>query len=419
MDDWKKMKGTAREFTAKEWAALEEIELAADGDSLEECAKVAFSALSRVMPCDRFDIGLAEERGRRVTLRHVIAGYEPLSGSAGLTADVAGGPFEHALTKGEVTIAAIVPQQDDEEYNEIISRLSNEGLRSIIVAPIVSGEPIGFISCASKRERAYEERNALILAAAIRLMRHAIERAYHVEQNQRNYRAYMEMLSFVAHELKSPLASIITQIQTMAEGYYGKLETQQREVLDRVIKKAEYLHTMSSQYLTLAHFESSEMALKHQLVDFTEDVIEPVLEILAPQIEERKIALERGYDESVYPVRCNPDLMKIVMMNLIGNGIKYGNRGSTLRVSLSKSYKKYEVSVWNEGPGFSEEERHRLFKKFSRLQATELAERKGSGIGLYVSWRIVRLHGGRIYAESEQGSWARFTVELPQYPEMH
>jgi len=111
--------------------------------------------------------------------------------------------------------------------------------------------------------------------------------------------------------------------------------------------------------------------------------------------------------------------MKIVMMNLIGNGIKYGNRGGTLRVSLSKSYKKYEVSVWNEGPGFSEEERYRLFKKFSRLQATELADRKGSGIGLYVSWRIVRLHGGRIFAESQQGSWARFTVELPQYPEMH
>jgi len=72
------------------------------------------------------------------------------------------------------------------------------------------------------------------------------------------------------------------------------------------------------------------------------------------------------------------------------------------------------LAVWNEGPGFPEAEKSRLFRKFSRLQTPELLKQKGTGVGLYTSWRIVRLHGGRIRADSEEGHWAEFRVELPQ-----
>jgi len=72
------------------------------------------------------------------------------------------------------------------------------------------------------------------------------------------------------------------------------------------------------------------------------------------------------------------------------------------------------VTVWNEGPGFPESERGKLFRKFSRLQVPELLRRKGSGVGLYTSWRIVNLHGGRISARSEPGAWAEFSFTIPQ-----
>ena len=73
-------------------------------------------------------------------------------------------------------------------------------------------------------------------------------------------------------------------------------------------------------------------------------------------------------------------------------------------------------SVWNEGPGFPASQRPRLFRKFSRLDTPELRKRKGTGVGLYTSWRIVTLHGGRIDAMSEEGAWAEFRVEIPRLP---
>ena len=172
---------------------------------------------------------------------------------------------------------------------------------------------------------------------------------------------------------------------------------------------------MSNQYLNLSRFESSMMELKPQLVDFIDDVVEPTIELVAPQIDERGVKLERDYPDTVFPVRCDPNLIKIVMLNLLSNAIKYGNKKGELAITIKKLYRRFSVSVWNEGPGFSESEKRRLFKKFSRLEAKELIERKGSGIGLYMSWKIVQMHGGRIYAESEQGTGARFTVELPQH----
>jgi signal transduction histidine kinase len=70
--------------------------------------------------------------------------------------------------------------------------------------------------------------------------------------------------------------------------------------------------------------------------------------------------------------------------------------------------------VWNEGPGFPDADRPKLFRKFSRLDAPELNRRKGTGVGLYTSWRLVQLHGGRIDADSRPGEWAEFIVTLPQ-----
>ncbi|TFH43011.1 MAG: HAMP domain-containing histidine kinase, partial [Chrysiogenales bacterium] len=277
---------------------------------------------------------------------------------------------------------------------------------------------IALLACSSRSPAAYTERHAVFLREVGKALRYPVEREWHAVQLERSYGEYMEMLGFVSHEMKSPVSSIITLVRTLADGYYGKLEEKQREILERVVNKAEYLYAMSNQYLNLSRIESDMMELKPRLVDFVDDVIQPVIELLAPQIETRGMRLEREYDDTVFPVRCDPDLLRIVMINLLGNGIKYGNRGGVVRIVMEKGFKKFSVSVWNEGPGFDEREKMMLFKKFTRLKDPNLAERRGSGIGLYVSWKVAQLHNGTIFAESEKGSWARFTLELPQYMDL-
>ncbi len=81
---------------------------------------------------------------------------------------------------------------------------------------------------------------------------------------------------------------------------------------------------------------------------------------------------------------------------------------------VEKDSSGFLVGVRNEGPGWPPEERTKLFRKFSRLQTPELQAKKGTGVGLYTSWRIIHLHGGRIDAHSAHGHWAEFNFEIPQ-----
>ena len=93
--------------------------------------------------------------------------------------------------------------------------------------------------------------------------------------------------------------------------------------------------------------------------------------------------------------------------------MKYGNVHGIVRISITADAETLKVSVWNTGPGFPESEKKNLFKKFSRIQTPELMSRKGSGVGLYMCWKIVTLHGGQIRADSTVGKWAEFTLEIP------
>ncbi len=389
------------------------------GAGLKEICDTVFPEVFRIMPCDRIDVGMVEEAGKRIVLKFVRAAYSPVRAEEGYAGDVPKSFYQRAIELRAPFAFDPAVQGGEFEEHELSDLLAEEGIRSMIVVPIGGGGSIiAVLVCGSRLPGVMSEGRIRFLSGAADLLRYPVERARQDDMIEKNYRSYMEMLGFVSHELRSPLSSIITLTETLSEGYYGRLEDRQREILGKILVKAEYLHTMSSQYLNLSRFESDLMELRPRLVDFIDDIIEPAIGILEPQIEERGVKIERDYHMSVFPVQCDPDQIRIVVINLLGNGIKYGNREGRLRLTIEKGFKKFSVAVWNEGPGFSEHEKHLLFKKFSRLQAPELVDRKGSGIGLYVSWKIVNLHCGRIFAESEQGSWARFTVELPQYQDL-
>ena len=404
-------------ITTAERDVLEKINLnITKGDTLEEIIDLIFPDLCHILPCNRLDIGLLEENGRRLIIRLVKTDYEPLQVVAGYAADVPGSFYQQVIDSRAPAIYDCSNQSFETGDSELVGLLSGEGISACVTTPFISGiGVIGTLSCGFRGSNPYSEHHCLLLEEITKLLRYTLEKTYQNDQIEKHYQAYKEMLGFVAHELKSPISSIITLTRTMADGYYGKMEKKQSEILQRVIKNAEYLDAISNQYMNLSHFESNVMELRPQLVDFVDDVIEPAVELLLHQIEERAVKLERDYEDTVFPVLCDPDQIKIVMLNLLGNAIKYGNKNGLIRISLIKAYKKFSVTVWNEGPGFAEQEKNRLFKKFSRLEAKELINRKGSGIGLYMSWKIVQMHGGWILAESEHGSWAQFTVALPQH----
>jgi signal transduction histidine kinase len=243
----------------------------------------------------------------------------------------------------------------------------------------------------------------------------AVEKARRIDELGQANQAYFEMLGFVSHELKSPLASIVMDITVLDGGYLGDLSAEQRERLGRMKIRADFLLNLIREYLDLARIEGGELTIRPRAdVDVAKAIVDPAYDIVAPQVAEKGMRVERHYPDGLSPVTCDPDLLKIVAVNFLGNAVKYGREGGLVRASVEQAADRLSLVVWNEGPGFPASQRGRLFRKFSRLDTAELRKRKGTGVGLYTSWRIVRLHGGRVDAASQEGEWAEFRFDIPQ-----
>ncbi|MBP7584280.1 MAG: GAF domain-containing sensor histidine kinase [Spirochaetes bacterium] len=403
-------------FSRDETAILDLINSkVAGGNSLDEILDFIFDETGKIIPCDRLDMAFVADENSRMVLHYVRARYEPLHLKKGFASDIHGGSIQKVFQSGCPSIirdmevhARNNPQSDSARF------LLLEKIRSSMVCPlVVDGRPVGMLMCRSRKAGAYGEHEVMLQMAFAERLGQAVEKAYRIEQLSAAMQSYMEMLSFVSHELKNPISSIIMLGKTLSSGYFGEMGDKQREIVDRMVKRAEYLLNLTGEYLNLAHFETGEFHLRPREVDFYKDVAAHSLEIVAAMMEEQKVRFEQEIDPALPSVKCDPELMKIVLTNLLSNGVKYSSRGGSMRLSITPAYGHIRVSVWNEGPGFPESEKVHLFRRFSKLQTPELMERKGHGVGLYVTWKIIQLHGGRIWADSKHGEWAEFIFEIP------
>jgi signal transduction histidine kinase len=149
-------------------------------------------------------------------------------------------------------------------------------------------------------------------------------------------------------------------------------------------------------------------------VDFTAEVLDPAMDIVAPQAEAKNVSVASHVEGDMTGLECDAELMKVVMVNYLSNAIKYGHDDGRVDVTLKRDADGLEVAVRNTGEGFGPDQRDQLFRKFSRLSVPAFRDRKGTGVGLYAVRQIVSLHGGRVDARSEPGQWAQFSFRLPQ-----
>ncbi|MBE0528457.1 MAG: HAMP domain-containing histidine kinase, partial [Thermoleophilia bacterium] len=248
----------------------------------------------------------------------------------------------------------------------------------------------------------------------------AVEKAWRIEQLEEANYAYTQMLGFVSHELQSPVASMVTDARILSQGYLGDLTPEQRAKVLSMERKGQYLLSLVREYLDLARVEGGELRLApRSRVDVMEEVVAEAVDLVRPQADAHGIHLMICMPSPDLPlVCCDPTLLRVVTVNLLDNAIKYGNEGGDIRVKAEvtvdeKSGERLRISVWNSGPGFSHGQQNKLFRRFSRLDDPAFKSLRGTGVGLYNSWRIVQLHKGRITAESEQGQWAEFSFEIP------
>ena len=224
---------------------------------------------------------------------------------------------------------------------------------------------------------------------------------------------YMEMLGFVAHELKNPLTSAMMSLYTVKDGYLGEISPAQENSLESVALSLDYFHDMIKNYLDLSRLEKGELEVNKRRVAVNAQVVLPVLDGLGRALEERHLAVENRVPDDLI-LNADGDLLRIVFDNFLSNAVKYGEEGGAIVLDARRDDGRVTLSVRNDSEaGIPPDKLPLLFEKFRRLDSPEYAGKKGTGLGLYICKEIVEKQGGEIWADSEVGEWVEFSFALP------
>ncbi len=222
-------------------------------------------------------------------------------------------------------------------------------------------------------------------------------------------------LGTAAHDLRSPLTSIHSFAQTLRDSEERGdplLPAERLDMARHLEKVSEHMLDVVDNLLTTDSVDSGLLELDRVEADLTV-LVQPVIDINQKRAREKELQL---LYEPHRPAEAWVDSTRIreVVDNLIGNAIKFSPPGTCIRVKVWQEASDARIEIRDEGPGLTADDRARLFGRFTRLSAKPTGGEKSTGLGLYLSRRLVDLHGGKILVESAPGEGATFTVVLPR-----
>ena len=255
----------------------------------------------------------------------------------------------------------------------------------------LSATMAGMVGSLQARERALTETNARLLEAS---------------------RHKSEFLSRMSHELRTPLNAIIGFSDLLSERIAGDLTAKQEEFLRDIRNSGMHLLTLINDILDISKIEAGRMELHFTDTDLTE-VLADALTTLQPLSAQKRLDVSSTLDPGVATVRADRVRLRQILYNLLSNAAKFTPQGGRIRVEAHRINNELELAVVDTGPGIPAEEQGKLFQEFSQLQGGQQFGHTGTGLGLALVKRLVELHGGRVWVESEVGKGSRFLIRLP------
>jgi signal transduction histidine kinase len=220
-----------------------------------------------------------------------------------------------------------------------------------------------------------------------------------------------QFLANMSHELRTPLNAILGYTELIVDQIYGEVPDKIGEVLDRVQKSGRHLLGLINDVLDLSKIEAGQLTLS--LTDFTfHDVVQSVVSSVGSLAAEKGLKLSADVDPDLPLGRADDRRVTQVLMNLVGNAIKFTDTGE-VAVHVSAEDGQFRVLVSDTGPGIPEDQRERIFEEFQQVDSSPTRTKGGTGLGLAIAKRIVEMHGGRIWVESTVGKGSTFFVTLP------
>ena len=236
------------------------------------------------------------------------------------------------------------------------------------------------------------------------------------EQAEAGSRAKSQFLANMSHELRTPLNAILGYTELITDSIYGEVPDKIRDVIGRVEHNGRHLLGLINDILDLSKIEAGQLTLMFN--DYSmKAVVDTVMSVVESLASEKKLELKATVDPDLPVGRGDEQRITQVLLNLVGNAIKFTNTGE-VAVRVSKSDGAFLVSVADTGPGIPETEQQSIFEEFRQADSSSTREKGGTGLGLAITKRLVEMHGGRLWVESTPGEGATFSFTLPVRAEL-
>ncbi len=220
----------------------------------------------------------------------------------------------------------------------------------------------------------------------------------------------------VSHELKTPMTTIAGFVDGMLDGTIPPQN--HRHYMNIVSLEVKRLSRLVQSMLSLSRIDNGELKLNRQEFEMVSVIIN-VLAGFEPRIREKNLEIRGLEDFRKLKVNADPDLMHQVVYNLIENAVKFTNENGYIKFGVVQTKYEISLSIENSGPGIPPEDIRYVFDRFYKTDKSRSIDKKGMGLGLFITKSIMRLHGGYIYVESEPDKYCRFTFNLPLFATQH
>jgi signal transduction histidine kinase len=223
-----------------------------------------------------------------------------------------------------------------------------------------------------------------------------------------------EFLANMSHELRTPLNAISGFSQVLRKGMFGDINDKQAEYLDDILASSRHLLSLIDDVLDLSKVEAGQIEL--QVAPFSlPATLERGVVIVRERATRAGVHISLSTDPSVDTVIGDERRIRQVVFNLLSNAVKFTPAGGAIDVTASSVDGEIRVAVRDDGPGIAPEDQARIFEEFQQAPAGR-QHGEGTGLGLALSRRLVELHHGRIWVESEPGQGSTFVFTLPVPP---